>query len=156
MKLNKSIKLCKETKDNKNEKNCNNNSCSLKNQPLDSTSKNSGPLQLLTTTENINQEQLIPRKKLFPLFEEQYPFPPIRNRECCNYQECLTIAACLNWESFTCSGCNGTVDSQLQWQAGLSRRVDPICHSFTPRPKIEVTTGKRDTLDLKTYKKTAT
>lgn len=42
---------------------------------------------------------------------------PERNYECGHYNTCLSLAAALNWESFSCGGCGGCVDKKLLWRA---------------------------------------
>jgi hypothetical protein len=68
---------------------------------------------------------------------------PVREVSCSNYQECLNIAACLNWLSFSCENCTGEVAPHLRWQARIERRRDPVCQALMPAPVIEVTEGGR-------------
>ena len=42
--------------------------------------------------------------------------PPLRNFDCQHYNACLSLAAILEWESFTCDGCNGCMNKQLLWR----------------------------------------
>lgn len=42
---------------------------------------------------------------------------PERNYGCPYYGTCLSTAAALNWDSFSCSGCKGQVNKQLLWKA---------------------------------------
>lgn len=48
--------------------------------------------------------------------------PPKRKYDCPNYECCLGLAAALNWDSFTCRGCNGEVNTALQWQAKAEQK----------------------------------
>ena len=66
---------------------------------------------------------------------------PVREISCCHYQECLNIAACLNWLSFSCESCTGEVAPHLRWRARIERRRDPVCQALMPAPFIEVTEG---------------
>jgi hypothetical protein len=45
--------------------------------------------------------------------------PPLRRYECQNYDGCLDLAAALNWTSFTCTGCDGSIDPHLAHRAQL-------------------------------------
>lgn len=49
---------------------------------------------------------------------------PPRMFDCANYNTCLGLAAALNWNSFSCEGCSGKVNSQLLWKAHSSLRND--------------------------------
>lgn len=68
---------------------------------------------------------------------------PVRDVTCSNYQECLNIAACLNWMSFSCENCTGEVAPHLRWRSRIERRRDPVCQALMPAPVIEVTEGGR-------------
>jgi len=68
---------------------------------------------------------------------------PVRDISCSNYQECLNIAACLNWLSFSCENCTGEVAPHLRWRSRIERRRDPVCQALMPAPVIEVTEGGR-------------
>lgn len=86
------------------------------------------------------QEEPAPRHSL-PLREEAGPFweerhslqysqtsPshfPSRAFDCPNYNTCLSLAAALDWKSFTCQGCSRMVNSQLLWRAHQRVRTDP-------------------------------
>ena len=65
---------------------------------------------------------------------------PRRRYECSHYQCCLSLAAALNWDSFTCRGCNGTINQNLLWRARSESRKDnvvkKICE-FPDAPLIE-------------------
>jgi hypothetical protein len=41
----------------------------------------------------------------------------IRNYDCSNYSNCFALVAALNWDGFTCSGCEGELNQQLLWRA---------------------------------------
>jgi hypothetical protein len=51
---------------------------------------------------------------------------PRRRYECGNYEVCLSLAASLNWESFTCRGCSGETNENLLWRARLTARKDSV------------------------------
>lgn len=57
---------------------------------------------------------------------------PDRDYECNNYELCLTLAAALDWSSFSCLNCNGSVDERLLWRAhNLVRKnqtLRVLCH----------------------------
>jgi hypothetical protein len=53
-----------------------------------------------------------------------------RRLECNHYQECLDISAALNWESFTCAECNGTVNASLRWRAGQNTKRDALARAI--------------------------
>ncbi len=56
--------------------------------------------------------------------------PPKRNYSCENYEGCLSLCAALNWESFSCLGCNGEPDANLVWEAQLKRKDDLLARKF--------------------------
>ena len=67
---------------------------------------------------------------------------PLRRYECSNYETCLKIAAALNWDSFTCRGCNSQINENLLWRAQHAvhkdKTVKAICDLPDPRcRKIE-------------------
>lgn len=43
--------------------------------------------------------------------------PEFRCFSCPNYNSCLNIVAALDWEGFTCFGCNGEINQNLLWRA---------------------------------------
>lgn len=53
-----------------------------------------------------------------------------RRLECSHYEECLNLAAALDWESFTCAGCNGEIDESLLWRAGQSTKRDAVAKAI--------------------------
>jgi hypothetical protein len=53
-----------------------------------------------------------------------------RNSNCKNYQNCLAIAASLNWHSFTCFGCSGSLNSVLSWEVLRKAKNDKIGNYF--------------------------
>lgn len=63
---------------------------------------------------------------------------PRRRYECPNYQCCLDIAAALNWDNFTCRGCNGEVNEPLAWRAHQARRKDVLVDSICSLPPISL------------------
>ena len=50
---------------------------------------------------------------------------PFRNFECDNYNKCLSLAAALDWNSFTCEGCSCEINQQLIWRARHRLRSEP-------------------------------
>lgn len=53
-----------------------------------------------------------------------------RQYGCSNYETCLNIAAALNWETFTCGRCSGSINQQLVWQAHQARRRDGVARAL--------------------------
>lgn len=64
--------------------------------------------------------------------------PPFRNYDCKNYEECLTLAAAMNWESYTCTGCCGEVNASLCWQAHHAQRKDELVQKICHLPELEM------------------
>ncbi len=62
--------------------------------------------------------------------------PPRRRYECAHYDTCLDLAAALNWNSFTCRGCSGSVDETLMWRARQKARKDSIAKALCDLPPI--------------------
>ena len=69
---------------------------------------------------------------------------PDRRFSCGNYNSCLSLAAALNWDSFTCRGCSGAIDETIRWRAkGESRRdasLKSLCNIPNP-PVVFSATG---------------
>ena len=64
---------------------------------------------------------------------------PKRKYDCTNYDACLDLAAALNWDSFTCVGCNQELNSNLVWRAHQAKRHDAVAHSICSHlPEIGV------------------
>jgi predicted Fe-S protein YdhL (DUF1289 family) len=53
-----------------------------------------------------------------------------RRLECNHYEECLNLAAALDWDSFTCTGCNGEIDETLLWRAGQNTKRDALAKAI--------------------------
>jgi hypothetical protein len=66
-----------------------------------------------------------------------------RNLDCSNYSSCLNVAVALNWDNFTCGGCNGEMNQSLTWRAGLTVCRDKIVRALCRRPDIAVVKGVR-------------
>lgn len=49
---------------------------------------------------------------------------PCREFDCANYESCLSLAAALDWDSFSCANCNGRMNSQLLWRAHHRLKFD--------------------------------
>jgi hypothetical protein len=63
-------------------------------------------------------------------------FPP-RLFSCPNYSSCLSLAAALSWESFTCRGCSGSIDEAIRWRGKSASKKDAlklICE--VPNPAV--------------------
>lgn len=63
--------------------------------------------------------------------------PPVRRYGCANYDTCLDLAAALNWASFTCGACRGTINEQLLWRARHITRKDSIAKAICELPPVE-------------------
>jgi hypothetical protein len=63
---------------------------------------------------------------------------PDRNFGCENYNSCLSLAAALNWESFSCSGCTGTIDETIRWRAKVESKRDATLRQLCviPNPSV--------------------
>lgn len=61
---------------------------------------------------------------------------PLRLYSCSNYGICLSLAATLNWDGFTCEGCCGQIDEPLMWQAHLVQRKDKVAAQLCKLPSI--------------------
>ena len=48
--------------------------------------------------------------------------PPERRYDCQHYDTCLSLAAALDWQSFSCAGCSGCVNRKLLWRANNALR----------------------------------
>jgi hypothetical protein len=79
----------------------------------------------------------------FPIIEsegtgvvEKPMAPPRRRHTCSNYSKCLTLAAALNWDSFTCRGCCGDIDPSLVWRAHQQKKRDEMVDMICELPEI--------------------
>jgi predicted Fe-S protein YdhL (DUF1289 family) len=61
---------------------------------------------------------------------------PRRRYDCKNYETCLDVAAALNWDSFTCRGCNGEIAEQLFWRARHALKKDAVVNRLCALPNI--------------------
>jgi hypothetical protein len=62
---------------------------------------------------------------------------PYRRPNCSNYSKCLDIAACLDWDSFTCLQCNGSIDATFIWQMRSKMKKDKLCQRLFSPPEIK-------------------
>ncbi len=62
--------------------------------------------------------------------------PPVRNYGCANYDTCLDLAAALNWASFTCGSCRGTINESLMWRARHATRKDAFAKAICELPPV--------------------
>lgn len=60
-----------------------------------------------------------------PTETEEVEQSPYRNFGCANYDRCLSLAAALDWDSFSCSGCDEQINEQLIWRAHHRLRAEP-------------------------------
>lgn len=61
---------------------------------------------------------------------------PRRRYSCNNYATCLDLAAALNWDNFTCRGCNGEVNQNLLWRGHQAKRRDDVAESLCTLPEL--------------------
>lgn len=87
---------------------------------------NKGPFKVIAST-----SPCVITESFF--YDERPPGPP-REYECEHYGLCLTVAAALNWETFTCEGCSGEMDDALLWQARIAARKDGIAQKICKLP----------------------
>ena len=73
-----------------------------------------------------------------PVVDDAPLEPPRRRYSCPNYDTCLDLAAALNWDSFTCRGCNGCIDGRLYWRAKQALRRDGVARKICELPAISV------------------
>ena len=62
--------------------------------------------------------------------------PPERRYGCANYDSCLDLAAALNWESFTCKSCSGSINEKLYWRAHQATRKDSVARALCDLPPL--------------------
>lgn len=62
--------------------------------------------------------------------------PLVRSYDCKHYDCCLELAAALNWENFTCSGCGGDINQHLVWKANLAKREDEVANRLCKKTRI--------------------
>ena len=67
----------------------------------------------------------------------------VRELDCQNYTTCLNLAAALNWESFTCEGCQGEINQSFTWRAGQSAIRDKVVKFMCGETRINVFSGKK-------------
>jgi len=81
-----------------------------------------GPFQVLAKNSNMLDEGEVPD----------------RNFVCKNYNSCLSLAAALNWESFSCNGCTGTIDETIRWRAKVESKRDTTLRQLCviPNPSV--------------------
>ena len=65
--------------------------------------------------------------------------PPRRQYSCANYTACLSVACALNWDSFTCRGCNLEVNDALLWRAHQALKRDNVANKLCELPHIRFT-----------------
>ena len=78
----------------------------------------------------------------FPVLEEQSAHQPhepaLRQYDCPAYEECLNLAAALDWSGFTCFGCSGVVNENLRWRACQALKKDSVARRICDVPEIQV------------------
>jgi predicted Fe-S protein YdhL (DUF1289 family) len=109
------------------------------------TDKNSGP-------DAMGQELSTPRPGPIRLscgqVESHYAATaPDRRFACDHYNSCLSLAAVLNWDSFSCQGCSGEIDEAVRWRAKSESRRDATLKRLCviPNPPIMRSTSRSRT-----------
>ncbi len=59
-----------------------------------------------------------------------------RCMDCSHYEECLGLAAALNWDDFSCAGCSQEVNRSLVWRAHVSAKRDAIVSALCALPRL--------------------
>jgi hypothetical protein len=71
---------------------------------------------------------------------------PKRRYECSHYETCLNLAAAMNWDSFTCRGCNGEVNESYFWRAQQEAKRDKIVRTLCSHmPDISLVSNGQNT-----------
>jgi len=80
-----------------------------------------------------------PNKGPFRLFEQdsESSEDPFRNYDCDNYQNCLSLAAGLDWDGFKCDGCQGQIQESLYWQVRQAQKKDQLVKEICDIPIVE-------------------
>ena len=107
-------------------------------------SKFPGPLEPMIGKEKIGSPGPF-EVRLDPLRDCAYPSftslatdeTPRRRYDCANYDCCLELAAVLNWDSFTCRGCDGSANDSLVWRARHSARKDSVAKLLCKLPPVQ-------------------
>lgn len=101
----------------------------------ESVPKKYGPFEVLDKSYENADRPLRPfiHKVLEQKEDSVSPEPPFRRYDCSLYENCLNLAAALNWNGFSCSGCCGEIDEKLYWRAQASIRKDSLCHLLPGR-----------------------
>jgi hypothetical protein len=89
----------------------------------------SGPFKVAldTSLPQDNTSQLVTSE---PFLRPQNQDTVERRMECSHYEECLNLAAALDWDSFTCAGCSGKINESLLWRAGQSTKRDAVAQAI--------------------------
>jgi len=61
---------------------------------------------------------------------------PIRRHNCENYQTCLDLSASLDWDSFSCEGCNSCINEKLLWRAKGAQKAEPELAKLVSLPNL--------------------
>lgn len=70
---------------------------------------------------------------------------PRRRYDCRNYETCLNLAAALNWDNFTCRGCNALIDESLLWRAQQEAKKDKIVRRIcSTMPEVSCFSNPKD------------
>ncbi|MCC6221077.1 MAG: hypothetical protein IT291_07550 [Deltaproteobacteria bacterium] len=61
-----------------------------------------------------------------------------RRFECPHYETCLSLAAALDWPSFTCRNCCGDTNKKLMWRAHQETRQDDDLATLCELPPLSI------------------
>jgi len=74
--------------------------------------------------------------------------PPRRRHQCPNYSKCLSLAAALNWDNFTCRGCSAEINQSLLWRAHQAKRRDKVVRELCDLPEITSLSSESGSQDI--------
>jgi hypothetical protein len=90
-----------------------------------------GPFEVALDTSSPSRNDLLSAGTSLPELDQAENQDVLERRlECTHYEECLNLAAALDWDSFTCAGCNGEIDGTLLWRAGQSTKRDSLAKAI--------------------------
>lgn len=75
--------------------------------------------------------------------DNEHVASPERHYDCPNYDVCLGLAAALDWSSFTCSSCSGSIDQKTLWRAHHRVRNNAMLAALCNLPDLSRMRRKR-------------
>jgi hypothetical protein len=95
------------------------------------TPDESGPFEVAFDTSLQSHSDSVPPSTVLPEQDQAANQDVLERRlECNHYEECLNLAAALDWDSFTCTRCNGKIDETLLWRAGQKTKRDALTEAI--------------------------